>query len=264
MTTQTNALSVAQLSDTHLFETVEEKLLGLNTQQSFDATLQHALDTIEHIDFFLLTGDIVQDGHLAGYKRIIDTLDSIGIPTYCLPGNHDESRLMAKHFNTEFVKFIPQFSVGKWQFIMLDTNIPNSASGRFKDDEIKQLGKYLDSDMHTVICMHHNPIHVGSQWLDTMAIDNPELLYNAITPKQVDLMLCGHVHQAHIFLAHEIPLYTAPSTCIQFKPHSTEFALDNVPPGYRHLTFFENGQMETNIKRLDKLPEGIDMVSAGY
>lgn len=264
MTNPTSPLSVVQISDPHLFAQPDGKLLGLVTQASFDATLAHLLANIAKIDYLFLTGDIVQDGQPGGYLRLIEKLEALGIITYCLPGNHDEAKWMAQHFNTAHVKFVPHMVLGNWQFFMLDTNIPNSASGRFKPAEIIQMTKRLDAPLHTAICMHHHPLKVGSEWLDTMVIDNANSLFDVIDGKQVKLMICGHVHQATRLEHNGIPLYTAPSTCIQFKPHSRTFALDELPPGYRHWLFHADGQYQTSLHRIEKIPDGIEFRSSGY
>jgi Icc protein len=43
---------------------------------------------------------------------------------------------------------------------------------------------------------------------------------------------------------------STPSTCIQFKPGSKTFALDDLPPGYRRLDLHADGNIDTAVERL--------------
>jgi len=56
----------------------------------------------------------------------------------------------------------------------------------------------------------------------------------------------------------------SPSTCVQFLPKSTAFAVDHAAPGYRWLSLFEDGRIETGVERLDEIPGAVDLASAGY
>ncbi len=42
-----------------------------------------------------------------------------------------------------------------------------------------------------------------------------------------------------------------PSTCVQFKPNSDDFALDTCSPGWRELELHADGRFETRVKRLE-------------
>ena len=45
-------------------------------------------------------------------------------------------------------------------------------------------------------------------------------------------------------------ILSTPSTCIQFKPKSDKFALDEEHPGYRFIKLKANGEIETQVYRL--------------
>jgi len=260
------ALRVLQISDPHLLENTTDTLLGLNTQKSFEMTLQHALEHYAPVDFLLMTGDLAQDGKTAGYQRLAQSLTQQQLTMYCLPGNHDDPALMKTLLNQQDIHYVPYFEHNGWHFEMLNTNVPNSEKGHFKQDELTQMAQRLSqSTLPTAICMHHPPIPIGSEWLDTMAIDNGDMLYDILkTQPQVKVLLCGHVHQALQLTHKNLPLLSVPSTCIQFKPASKPFALDNIPPGYRFLTFFEDGTFTAKIDRIADMPSGINFNSKGY
>ena len=55
-----------------------------------------------------------------------------------------------------------------------------------------------------------------------------------------------------------------PSTCVQFLPQSATFAVDNAAPGYRWLSLYEDGSLETGVERISEIPGAVDLASAGY
>ncbi|HDL7062596.1 TPA: 3',5'-cyclic-AMP phosphodiesterase, partial [Yersinia enterocolitica] len=59
-------------------------------------------------------------------------------------------------------------------------------------------------------------------------------------------------------------LLASPSTCVQFKPHCTNFTLDTVAPGWRYLDLLPDGRLETEVRRLASDEFCPDMDSDGY
>jgi Icc protein len=43
-----------------------------------------------------------------------------------------------------------------------------------------------------------------------------------------------------------------PSTCVQFKPLVDDFELDTRPPGFRFLTLYDDGQIDTQVEWLER------------
>jgi len=58
------------------------------------------------------------------------------------------------------------------------------------------------------------------------------------------------VHQETQRHRDGIEWMSTPSTCVQFKPASPEFALDDRPPGYRLLVLGDDGSIETGVRRV--------------
>ena len=98
-----------------------------------------------------------------------------------------------------------------------------------------------------------------------MAIDNgDELLAVIDAPDHVRGVLWGHIHQEFDRARNGIPYMATPSTCVQFAPGSTDFQVDNVPPGCRLLELRVDGMIDSEIVRLLHMPQGVDLASAGY
>jgi Icc protein len=55
-----------------------------------------------------------------------------------------------------------------------------------------------------------------------------------------------------------------PSTCVQFKPHCSNFTLDTISPGWRTLELFADGTLQTQVCRLQGNRFHPDTASEGY
>lgn len=259
-------LRVLQITDTHLYADPGRRLLGVNTQESFREVLDTVLDQSWRFDLVLATGDLVHDASAQGYRRLTQQLAELNAPVYCLAGNHDEAQAMTRFLGSESVSAPGHVDVGDWRIILLDSVIPGEEGGRLEAVELARLNQDLaDTDRHCLICMHHQPLPVGSTWIDTMAIDNSDDLF-AITDAHANVrgMLWGHIHQSFDRTRKGQPLMATPSTCVQFTPGSAGFQVDNVPPGCRLLALRPDGSIETEVVRVDNLPQSIDLASAGY
>ncbi|MBT2969774.1 MAG: 3',5'-cyclic-AMP phosphodiesterase [gamma proteobacterium symbiont of Ctena orbiculata] len=261
------SLNLLQLTDSHLYADPSRCLLGINTLETFDQVLAQALQEAGHPDFILATGDLVHDASDTGYKRLLGRLQLTEIPTYCLPGNHDLPGKMKQILNQDNVHCIPSVQAKGWSLIFLDSTIPNSDGGRIDEGQLGLLKVLLEAhnDKHTMVCMHHHPIPVGSRWMDTMVLDNPGEFFQLIEAHpQVKAVLCGHIHQTFDSMYKGIRLIGSPSTCVQFVPEEDDFAIDAAPPGYRWLSLQADGTIETGLASLPEIPSGLDLASMGY
>jgi Icc protein len=56
----------------------------------------------------------------------------------------------------------------------------------------------------------------------------------------------------------------SPSSSVQFKPRSQQFALDEMqPPGFRLLWLYPDGKFETDVKRVE-FNYRLDLAATGY
>jgi len=261
------ALKVIQLTDTHLYADSRGCLLGLNTEQSLESVIASVRARDMPADLILATGDLVHDGTPAAYRRIFTHLRGFGLPVYCLPGNHDEAETLQDTMENGQLHYVEHACHGNWHFIFLNSTIPEEEGGHLGAATLQALETHLRSmpETHTLVCLHHQPVMMGSRWLDTMAVDNAADFFAIIDRHpQVRGILWGHVHQQFDGTRKNVKLMASPSTCVQFLPKSTAFAVDQAAPGYRWLSLLEDGRIETGVERLDEIPGAIDLASAGY
>lgn len=243
-------LRILHITDPHLHAQRDARMRGVNTDASLVATLAHALAGSRRPDLVLATGDLVQDETRAGYERFHALLGDLGLPVYCLPGNHDDPALMRAVLSTAPFQFCGVAEHGAWSLIMLNSFARNDDGGVLAPEEIDLLERTLarGRPAHCLIALHHQPVPMGSVWLDSVALRNADE-FLAICDRHSRLrgIVWGHVHQASDGERRGVRLLSTPSTCAQFKPGSDKFALDTRPPGYRWIDLHADGRIDSTV-----------------
>lgn len=243
-----------QITDTHLFASVDTTQRGINTQASLDAVLDRArTDPRWPPDVIVVTGDIVHDESRAGYLRFRKILEALGPPAFCVPGNHDDPAVLEECLSAAQVHVCGDTQIGTWRVILLSTFGEGEVAGVLGSTELARMEATLEkfSGEHTLICMHHPPIPMGSAWLDAPGLRNAEAFLNLVRRHtQVRAVLWGHVHQASDRHVDGVRFMSTPSTCAQFRPDSDEFSVDDLPPGMRWLTLNPDGGLTTEVVRI--------------
>ncbi len=261
------SLKILQITDTHLYADPTKSLAGLNTEQSLLELLDIAKKQILPVDLVLVTGDLIHDASAAGYQRLRDHILTLDATAYCIPGNHDRNPAMQQNICCETISTEITSRHGGWALIMLDSTIPGKVSGHLSQDQLSQLKSGLDAnqDCHILVSLHHHPVSLNSEWIDRIALDNPEELFSILDQySNVRGLLWGHAHQLYEGERNGVKLMGSPSTCIQFKARQDKFGIDPAPPGLRWLALLPDGAIETGIEYLDHTPEGIDLSVKGY
>jgi Icc protein len=95
---------------------------------------------------------------------------------------------------------------------------------------------------------------MGSSWLDRVGLRDA-LDFTTCIAKHANVrgVLWGHVHQALDTVIDKVRYMSTPSTCAQFLPNSTQFAVDNKPPGYRTLELLPDGKIITHVNWLEQV-----------
>lgn len=260
-------LKILQITDTHLYADPNGRLLGQNTRHTFELVLELARERFWPPDVIALTGDLVHDGLPDAYEYLRGQLSDLQIPFFSVPGNHDLPNLITSTLNTDSDNAVCSTQQRGWSLVLIDSTMPSAEGGRIRRSQLVGLEQELAAhpDLHTLIGLHHQPVPVGSAWIDSMALNNPDELF-AITDRhpQVRGILCGHIHQAFNARRGALMLLGSPSTCIQFLPGSEHFALDALTPGFRWLQLFHDGRIETGIERLAAYPDPLRITTQGY
>ena len=261
------SVRILQVTDCHLYEDPRGELAGVRTLDTFDQVLRLSRDCLPEQDLILATGDLVHDATPEGYGLLLERFRDFGIPVYYLAGNHDLSTTMNRCLNSKSVNSPKAVQYHDWLIIMLDSSVPGKESGHLSDAELEFLESSLKErqDCFALVCLHHHPVPIGSDWMDKIALDNPEALFDVIDRyDNVRGLLWGHIHQEFEADRNGVRLMGSPSTCIQFLPQQDEFAIDNQPPGMRWLELMPTGIIRSGIQRLSQTPVELDLRSIGY
>lgn len=260
-------LPLLQITDMHLFSDREKDLLGIKTLQSYEAVIAHASKYSSDCLAVLSTGDLSQDHSQQSYIEFAEHIKTLNMPCYWLPGNHDLQSVMLPSLLQQDLTQTRQVISDYWQIIMLDSQIEGLVRGELTEQQLDFLQQALNEypDKYALICLHHHVLPVGSAWLDQHILTNSQALLDLIEPfDNVRAVLSGHVHQAGDILHNGIYFMTTPSTCVQFKPNSDDFALDIQAPGYRYLSLNKDGEISTFIERIERGAFTVDTDAKGY
>lgn len=260
-------LRVLQISDCHVYADPGGCLGGLNTQNTFDDVLKLAKTSLEPADLVLATGDLVHDASAAGYERLRDRFGMLGAPVFCLPGNHDRPEIMSNCMESDRVSAPKTVTRNGWLIVLLNSTIPGEEGGHLDDADLATLEQGLSEHPHhhALVCLHHHPIPVGSAWMDTMALNNPDEFFQVLDRhSSVRGVLWGHIHQVFEQVRKGVRLMGSPSTCIQFTPNQDEFCIDRQAPGLRWLELLPDGVIRSGVERLATTPVELNLRLRGY
>jgi len=243
-----------QLTDTHLYADPAGEIYGVNSADSLSRVIEAVFaDGGSRPDAIVVTGDVSDDLGEGSYRRLRDALGNRGVPVHCLPGNHDDPRLMAELLDSDAFRYCGRAEFQGWGLVTVDTHLPGEVRGWISDAGLERLDADLAAfrDRPVVLAMHHPPVPIGSAWLDRSRLGNASGFFEVVgRHRQVKVVLAGHVHQACDEMHGTVRVMTAPSTCAQFAPRSAKFAIDPRPPGYRRLTLHADGRIETEARWL--------------
>ena len=254
-----------QITDPHIGGRPDYQLLGLDTGHTLDEVLA-AVDGVSPApELMVVTGDVSANASEASYRRFLHKMQRVTAPWYWLPGNHDNPQRMdqlAANRRPEVV------SVGNWRLLLLDTSVPGHICGGFDQAELTRIEQLISSlaDHPLMLMMHHQPVAVGSHWIDGHMLKTGCEAFLDIVEKadNVRAITWGHVHQQFDSQLGHIGLHATPSTSVQFTPGSGPFAVDSELPGYRWFDLYDDGRYDTGVERVAVAEYSVDLASSGY
>lgn len=160
------------------------------------------INAMKDVAFVVITGDITELGknvELTLAKRI---LDSLHIPYYIIPGNHDTG-----WSESGGLSFTQTFGNDRFHFVYNGIHFLGCASGpyvRMSDGHVPRSAvNWLDAELkkidkkEPVIFLNHYPLDKD--------LDNWYEVVDRLKEKNTILVLCGHGHNNHTVQAEDIP-----------------------------------------------------------
>ncbi|MHA6962915.1 3',5'-cyclic-AMP phosphodiesterase [Zobellella denitrificans] len=260
-------IELLQITDTHLFAGADTDLLGIAPWRSCRAVVDAILEDDSPRDLILATGDLSQDHSPESYRHFTRLMGELAPPVFWLPGNHDDAPVMQAELDAAGISNAKQLLCGNWQILLLDTQLRGAVHGELAPEQLALLEQAIDDypHHHLLVAVHHQAVPVGCAWLDQHNLRNAgELKQRLARHQAAKVVLFGHVHQGFDEVHDGVRYLASPSTCIQFKPLSDDFALDHTAPGWRALTLYPDGRLSTQVWRLPPDAFVPDFSATGY
>ncbi len=191
---------IAQVTDIHLgFE--PDNPAEFNRKR-LDQVLKQLRTMTPRPDFLLATGDLTEFGDSDSYRRLTKAFEQIDFPVLPMVGNHDVRAAFAQWF-PEFplIDGFVQYAIdaGPLRLVMIDTLQEGRHGGAFCEVRAAWLTARLDEDptRPTVIVMHHPPVEVGIEWMNTHAEEDWVQRFRACVAGRTNIVaiICGHLHR---------------------------------------------------------------------
>lgn len=201
------------------------------------------------VDFVVHTGDIVTDPHPDAYALAAETLASLKLPVYYVPGNHDAVADVRRYLplpphtplTAEPDRLCYAFERKGYRFLVLDahTTPELDPQGDLTAPQLEAMQREATPDGPPLVVFIHYPVlRMNATWMDAnMLVRNGEELHQALLPARDRLrgVFSGHVHQSMQTLREGIVYTAVASTFSQFTAWPGEetvgYAAD-APPAY--------------------------------
>lgn len=243
-------INIIQITDTHIVDDGAPSFSDFDTSASLIKVIEEIRENESDADLILLTGDLVHEPTETSYQKLADHLSVLTTPLLCLPGNHDDPGIMNYIMGANGYDASKLIRSGQWLIILLNTCVKGEHSGELSNTELNFLRASLESkiDFHCLIALHHHPVSINSSWMDAMALLNPEEFFNVVDDfDHIRAIIWGHIHQEFELDRNNVKLLGSPSTCLQFKPESDEFGIDEKSPAYRKLILKNDGTVNSRV-----------------
>jgi 3',5'-cyclic AMP phosphodiesterase CpdA len=206
------------------------------------AAAVEAVRAVRQPDAVLVSGDLADHAADAEYEQVQELLAALRAPVYVLPGNHDDRRVLHRHFGVPGANGEPvQYSVdlGPLRLVVVDTTRPGEDPGALDAERLEWLDAELAAapELPTLVAMHHPPVLTGTPAWDRLglpAADRHALGAVIERHRQVRRLVAGHFHRTITGDLAGRPVLTVPSTYVQGRLNfdAEQIELADEPAGF--------------------------------
>jgi len=248
----TKTANIVHITDMHLSSCESTLFREKNPNHTFNQVIAHIGNSEWKPDALIVTGDISNDGTKITYDRAYKKIKELRLPALCIPGNHDDRKNLIKHLPSEFSDTL--LVIKNFILIGLDSTVKSASEGLLSSDELEKMQYLLqeNTSKNVIICLHHQPVIIDSDWIDKIGLKNKNDFFKIIKEyDHIKGIFFGHIHQNYFINHNNIRMYGTPSTCRQFMPKEKNFKMDTRPPAYRRIELFEDGTIKSEVVWLD-------------
>lgn len=213
-------LTFLNLSDLHFAADGEPAQDGFNLSRSIGSQLRELVSEFnadETLDFIVLTGDLVVDPSESNLEGVRKILNSLRLPYYVVPGNHDIpldkrqspgnkrvssfARVFEGRGPRQGRSFWSVDTVKGWHLVGLDSTVPGTWGGRVGDEQLRWLEQDLRQNRGnpTIVFCHHglvrfHPWDGQGSWKGYLTENAQEVRAVLERHRNVFLVVTGHHH----------------------------------------------------------------------
>jgi Icc protein len=239
-------MRIAFITDLHI-GAEDEKPQGVDVRQNF----LDALAFLSEIkpNGLVIGGDLCYErGDERVYRWVKQQLDKLPYPYYVIPGNHDDSTMLAEAFNLthnlhngEIYSALP---LEGRPVLFLDT-----ARGTLSPAQWTWLRDYMMAlrDNNLLIFMHHPPVPADVVYMDThYPFRQPDEFANLVRDLPCHVtVVCGHYHVEKVVQRGNLLTLVTPSTFVQMKHDPMDMVVDNYRIAIREINLTTHGTNST-------------------
>jgi Icc protein len=211
------------LSDTHILPPGELLYNSIDSAGHLRETVHKINRMRPQPDAVVITGDLVDQGDLVGYRYFSELIKPLKMPVYVTPGNHDDPETMKRVFAGTSCFPVNdktyQYAVDDFPFRILALNscCVGTELPEFDDQRLSWLKSQLElSDKPVMIALHHPPMTTGIELIDMGGSQWHQGIKVLLEQHdQVRLIICGHCHTDLSGRIGNVPVYMASSTSHQ-------------------------------------------------
>lgn len=239
-------MRIIHLSDIHIVEN-GRPIWETDTKLHFDKAI-NKIANIKDIDAIFLSGDLADDGSLWAYQYIDDAFKTLGIPTYCCPGNHDNINFMLNEYTPSFLKIQEHVSIKGWDFYFLNTAVDGMARGFISEDKLESIKESICGINNPIaFIFHHPPIEPGG-WLNRKLLEDRDNFNNLIYGyPNVKLVLFGHIHYHLQQTINNVIYCSASAIGFAFDRELPKFQIADGKEGFNLIDIIDNKITIENI-----------------
>lgn len=170
-------------------------------------------------DILLATGDLVDRGDADSYRRLANALSVCPFPVWPCVGNHDDrANFIAQFAHVPTAGGFVQYEIDTpaLRLLVIDTLEEGRHGGAFCDARATWLSERLAEapDRPTVIVMHHPPVEVGIDWMNTHPQEPWVTRFSTVLAgaPHVTGLICGHLHRPIVAAWQGTTVAICPST----------------------------------------------------
>ncbi|MBC7815610.1 MAG: phosphodiesterase [Planctomycetaceae bacterium] len=248
---------IVQITDLHLLADPLGELKGVCTRTNLQKVLDVIRRDFSSAELLIVTGDLAHDELLETYEVLRELLADWLPKLRVIPGNHENRGFMRQVFGDQVTvvgdRNVFADFVGGWRLIGLDSQLVGEVRGQLGESQRDWLARELAAEplRPAAIFLHHQPLKIGTDWLDEIGLEDAEPFLNLIQRSpQVKVVCCGHIHHEMTVTQANTLLLTTPSTSVQFTPETDRLIPDPIPPGFRIFDLESDGSFRTRVVRV--------------